>query len=53
MKYKLIIFDFDGTLAHTLPWFVGVINQVAEKFKFNKVVILFGSFFISASLDFC
>lgn len=37
MKYKLIIFDFDGTLADTFPWFTSVINKVADKYKFKKV----------------
>ena len=37
MKYSLFIFDFDGTLADTFPWFSGVINQVAEKYHFKKV----------------
>jgi len=37
MKYKLIIFDFDGTLADTFPWFASVINKVADKYKFKKV----------------
>jgi len=37
MKYNLIIFDFDGTLADTFPWFASVINQVADKYKFKKV----------------
>jgi len=37
MKYDLIIFDFDGTLANTFPWFSSVINQVADKYKFKKV----------------
>jgi phosphoglycolate phosphatase len=37
MKYKLIIFDFDGTLADSFPWFVGVVNKVAVKYKFKEV----------------
>ena len=37
MKYKLIIFDFDGTLADTFPWFSSVINKAADKYKFKKV----------------
>jgi phosphoglycolate phosphatase len=37
MKYSLIIFDFDGTLADTFPWFARVINKVADKYKFKKV----------------
>jgi phosphoglycolate phosphatase len=37
MKYKLVIFDFDGTLADTYPWFTSVLNEVADKYKFKKV----------------
>lgn len=37
MKYKLVIFDFDGTLADSFPWFTGVINEVADKYRFKKV----------------
>jgi len=37
VKYKLVIFDFDGTLADTLPWFTRVINKVAEKFNFKRI----------------
>lgn len=37
MKYKLVIFDFDGTLADTFPWFLNVINKVADEFNFNRV----------------
>lgn len=37
MKYKLVMFDFDGTLADSFPWFVGVVNIVAERYKFRRV----------------
>jgi phosphoglycolate phosphatase len=37
MKYKLVIFDFDGTLADSFPWFVGIINQVADKYRFKHI----------------
>jgi len=37
LKYNLVIFDFDGTLADTFPWFTGIINKVADKYKFRKV----------------
>jgi len=37
MKYQLIIFDFDGTLADTFPWFAGIINEVAEAQGFKKI----------------
>jgi phosphoglycolate phosphatase len=36
-QYKLAIFDFDGTLADTFPWFQRVINDVADKFRFRRV----------------
>lgn len=38
MKYKLVIFDFDGTLADSFPWLTGVVDRVAEKFQFPKTV---------------
>jgi phosphoglycolate phosphatase len=37
MKYRLVIFDFDGTLADTLPWFTGVMNQVADRYRFRRI----------------
>lgn len=37
MKYQLLIFDFDGTLADTFSWFVSVINDVADRFGFRKI----------------
>ncbi len=37
MKYRLVIFDFDGTLADSFPWFTGVINEVADQYRFKKV----------------
>lgn len=37
MKYKLIIFDFDGTLADTFSWFTSTINKVADKYKFKRI----------------
>lgn len=36
MKYKLVIFDFDGTLADSFEWFLGVVDELAEKHKFRK-----------------
>jgi phosphoglycolate phosphatase len=35
--YKLVVFDFDGTLADTFPWFASVLNGVADRFGFRKV----------------
>jgi phosphoglycolate phosphatase len=37
MKYKLVIFDFDGTLADSFDWFIGVLDKVADKYKFKKI----------------
>lgn len=37
MKYRLVIFDMDGTLADSFPWFARVLNTVAERFCFRKV----------------
>ena len=37
MKYKLIIFDLDGTLADTIPWFIGIINQLAGKHNLRSL----------------
>lgn len=35
--HRLAIFDFDGTLADTFPWFVGVLNGVADRYGFSRV----------------
>lgn len=32
-----MIFDFDGTLADSFPWFASVFNDVAERFGFRKI----------------
>jgi phosphoglycolate phosphatase len=37
MAYRLVIFDFDGTLADTFPWFVRVVNDVADRYRFKRV----------------
>ncbi len=36
MKYKLLIFDFDGTLANTMPWVLTIVDHVAEKYKLPR-----------------
>ncbi|WP_026311864.1 HAD-IA family hydrolase [Bradyrhizobium huanghuaihaiense] len=37
MPYSLAIFDLDGTLADSFPWFLRVINDVADRFSFRRV----------------
>ena len=37
MKYRLAIFDFDGTLADSFPFFIRVFNQIAEKHGFRGI----------------
>ncbi len=37
MKYKLVIFDFDGTLADSFPWLLGAVDRLAEKRGLPKV----------------
>lgn len=37
MKYRLVIFDMDGTLSDSFPWFVSVLNTVADKYRFKQV----------------
>ncbi|HEX6747554.1 MAG TPA: HAD hydrolase-like protein [Longimicrobium sp.] len=36
MKYRLAIFDFDGTLADSFPWFLQVLNEAADTFGFLR-----------------
>jgi phosphoglycolate phosphatase len=37
MRCKLVIFDFDGTLADTFPWFMRIINDVADRYAFKRI----------------
>jgi phosphoglycolate phosphatase len=37
MPYSLIIFDLDGTLADSFPWFRRNLNDVADRFGFRRV----------------
>ncbi len=39
MTYKLIIFDFDGTLADTFSWFKSITNHMADRYKFRRIDI--------------
>ena len=37
VPYKLIIFDFDGTLADSGTWFVEALRDAAVRYRFRKV----------------
>lgn len=37
MKYRLAIFDFDGTLGDSFPFFIRVFNQLAEQHGFKGI----------------
>jgi len=37
VPYSLAIFDLDGTLADSFPWFLRTINDVADRFGFRRV----------------
>jgi phosphoglycolate phosphatase len=37
VHYQLIMFDFDGTLADSLPWFMGAMNRAADRFGFRHI----------------
>jgi phosphoglycolate phosphatase len=37
MPYALVIFDLDGTLADSVPWFLTVANGVAREYGFRQI----------------
>jgi phosphoglycolate phosphatase len=37
LPYAMVIFDFDGTLADSGDWFLGIADDLAERFKFRRV----------------
>lgn len=37
MNYDLLIFDFDGTLADTFPWLIGIVNDIAQKHNYEPI----------------
>ena len=39
MKYPLVIFDFDGTLADSLPCFLGIMDRLSEQHGFRKIAV--------------
>jgi phosphoglycolate phosphatase len=36
-RYALAIFDFDGTLADSGDWFLSIVDDLADRFKFRRV----------------
>jgi phosphoglycolate phosphatase len=39
MKYKLAIFDFDGTLADSFPWILSVIDSIADQYRVKRLEV--------------
>ena len=37
VRYRLAIFDFDGTLADSFPWFLVVMNRLADEHGFRRI----------------
>ena len=37
MTIKLALFDFDGTLADSFPWFLNAFDQVADRYGFKRL----------------
>ena len=37
MPYRLALFDFDGTLADSQDWFLGIFDQVADRFGYRRL----------------
>jgi phosphoglycolate phosphatase len=38
MTHNLVIFDVDGTLADSFPWFVEVFDTLAERYHFRRMM---------------
>lgn len=36
-KYAVVLFDFDGTLANSFPWFLEGLNAAARRYRFKAV----------------
>src|SRR5438067_4715698 len=37
MRYRLALFDFDGTLADSFPFFLSVFNVIADRHGFKRI----------------
>lgn len=37
MRHRLALFDFDGTLADSQDWFLGVFDQLADRFGYRRL----------------
>jgi len=37
LAYRLVIFDFDGTLADSAEWFISMTNGAADRFRFRRI----------------
>ncbi len=37
LPYRLVIFDFDGTLADSGDWFLSIADELADRFDFKRV----------------
>lgn len=37
MRYRLALFDFDGTLADSFPFFLSVFNTIADRHGFRRI----------------
>jgi phosphoglycolate phosphatase len=37
MRYRLVIFDIDGTLVDSFAWFTSILNDVADRYRFRRV----------------
>jgi phosphoglycolate phosphatase len=35
--YRLVVFDFDGTLADSFDWFVGALNAIAPRYRLRPI----------------
>jgi phosphoglycolate phosphatase len=37
MRYRLALFDFDGTLVDSYAWFLGRLSRLADQHRFRRV----------------